>query len=554
MGIWLLDREGRSRFANPALLRMFRWDAEAVRGRRPEELLPPPMAAQLRRLLAQLRAGCDDGLECAWPGQHPRHFLLRAAAAGDGGEFILTLLDITPQKRALAEASFLARHDPLTGLGNRRLLGERLEALCAALISGEAPFALLVLDLERFKEVNDTLGHEAGDELLRLVAERLRAAAPAGVAIRLGGDEFALLLPGIGAEGEALRAAEALAAVLRAPAEVAGQPVEVGFRIGLALAPQHGREARELLRRADLALYRAKHEGGRRILLYEPRIEREISERRRLQRALERALSRQEIELALQPQLRLADGAVVGAEVLLRWYDRRRERVVSPARFVPLAEESGLALALDRYVILRALELWRELEAAGAAPPRLALNLSAAHLRERELPDFLARAARARGVPLERLELEVTEHAFLGRVEEVRPVVAALRGLGVSLALDDFGTGYSSLACLVDLPFDRVKIDRRFVAGIADDDAHRSVVRAILGLGRRLGLEVVAEGVECEAQRAFLAAEGCAVGQGYLFARPMARPHYLAWWRARRAVLPAPERVYADRGGRASST
>ncbi len=535
VGIWLLDDEGRTRFANPAL--------EGLLGALPEEegwealgrWLGTDAAARLRSFLAAVRAGTARQLELGWErAGRMRHLLVAAAApALEDEAFVLTVLDVSAQKRALLELSHLAHHDPLTGLANRRLLFEQLERRCRA---GARPFYLAVLDLDGFREVNQLLGHEGGDRLLCGFAERLRRAVPAeGMVARLGGDEFVLLLPAQGEE-DGRRMAERLLERVRAPLEVEGRRFELAARIGLAGFPDHAARPDPLLRCADLALQRIKRERRERVGVYAPGVAAELRERRELRRDLERALGDGELELVLQPQLRLADGALVGAEVLLRWYHRRRERPVPPAVFVPLAEESGLALALDRYVVERALGLWRRLARAGAAPGRLAVNLSATQLRGRAFCDWLEERLRGSEPLPGCLEVEITEHAVVERFEEARAVLGRLHRLGVAIALDDFGTGYASLAYLAELPFDRLKIDRSFIRGAAASRQHQSVVRAILGLGRQLGMEVVAEGVESEWQRAFLCAEGCALGQGYLWARPMAEARYVAWFRERAAA------------------
>ncbi|RPE65067.1 diguanylate cyclase (GGDEF)-like protein [Tibeticola sediminis] len=412
-------------------------------------------------------------------------------------------------------------HDALTDLPNRRLLMEHLQHALARADRGETSIALLFIDLDRFKEVNDTRGHEVGDELLRAVALRLLHHVRAGdLAARLGGDEFVLLLEGVSAEVAIERTEDVLEA-LRAPLVAGGERWSLGASIGIALGPRDGADPGTLLRHADEALYRAKAAGRNRWVLYERGFSQSTEATRALRVALEAALQgsgADGLELWWQPQIALDSGEAVAAEGLLRWRHPQRG-LVPPAEFIPLAEDAGLMPALGWRVLDLALAAAPELARAQPRWRHVAVNVSA---RQLELPDFadqvLERLART-GWPAERLELEVTESVLLESAKG-RGHLERLAAHGVRLSLDDFGTGYSSLSYLRQLPFDVVKIDASFVRDLGTGAQADSLVEALIAMAKALGLELVAEGVETEAQRAFLAARGVDLGQGYLWSRP----------------------------------
>jgi diguanylate cyclase (GGDEF)-like protein len=437
----------------------------------------------------------------------------------DGG-CVLTFEDVTERRSAEARVAHMAHHDALTGLPNRALFRQRLDEALGRAGRGGGGFAVLCLDLDRFKAVNDTLGHPAGDALLRAVAERLTGALREGdVAARLGGDEFAVLqAPSSGRTPDAAALARRLVEALGAPCDVSGHRVTTGASVGIALAPDHGACPDALLKRADLALYRAKADGRAAWRFFEPSMEARIVGRRLLELDLRDAVAAGEFELHYQPLVEFGSRRPKGFEALLRWRHPLRG-LVGPAEFIPLAEELGLIGALGEWALRRACA------DAVAWPDGLtvAVNLSAAQLRGGQaIVGVVADALAASGLDAARLELEITEGVMLQDTEETLATLGRVKALGVSIAMDDFGTGYSSLSYLRRFPFDKVKIDRSFVLGLGvEGEDCGAIIRAVADLCGGLGMAATAEGVETEEQLARLAAEGLAEGQGYLFGRPV---------------------------------
>jgi diguanylate cyclase (GGDEF)-like protein len=432
-------------------------------------------------------------------------------------------LDITDRKAVEDQVRHLAEHDALTGLPNRLLFGQRLrQALDAVRWPGsQRGFALHGIDLDRFKEVNDSLGHGGGDRLLSLATERMRACLRQGDTLaRLGGDEFAIIQLGIDGPQDVARLSARLVAMLGRPFTVNGCTLHSGASIGSVMAPRDGTTAEELQQRADLALYRAKAEGRGRAVFFSPEMEDAAVERRALEADLRQALEEGALQLAYQPKFALRRGGPPsGCEALLRWQHPRRG-AVSPALFVPLAEETGLATDLSRFVLRRACEQIREWRARGLEVA-VAVNLSALHFAGDQAVALVQEALNASGVPAGLLEVEVTEGVFIRNAAAAGAAFSALRALGVRVALDDFGTGYSSLSYLQHLPFDVVKVDRAFVQDLRPDGSGARIVDAIVRLAHGLGAEVVAEGVERQEQLDLLAGLGCDVAQGFLLGRPL---------------------------------
>lgn len=439
--------------------------------------------------------------------------------------------DVTEKRRSEERLSYLALHDPLTELPNRVLFQQQLDAAHAALAEGDR-FAVFALDLDEFKNVNDSFGHAAGDALLRAIAQRLRLLTSDVLVARLAGDEFAILATGPrmrddhAVESLASRVIEAIAP----PFDIQGVRVSVGVSIGIAIAPNDGRL--EIMRRADLALYRMKNEGRNGYRFYEAEMDERIEARRALTTDLRGALDRKEFVLYFQPIVSAKDGRIQGFEALLRWKHRTRG-FVSPAEFIPIAEETGVIIPLGEWIIREACQI----AAAWPQDVKVAVNLSPIQFRHSDLPLVVRAALRESGLLASRLELEVTESVFLEATPAVNAMLTKLREMNVRLSLDDFGTGYSSLSYLRRIAFDKVKIDQSFVRDLPHEKSGAAIVKAIVDLAISLNMTITAEGVETEAQRACLMHQGCHEFQGYLFSKPMPaeEANVLA---ARRSVLP----------------
>jgi diguanylate cyclase (GGDEF)-like protein/PAS domain S-box-containing protein len=442
---------------------------------------------------------------------------------GDDDFTVLSLVeDVTERIEAESHIRHLAQHDPLTDLPNRMLFNDRLGQALALAARAGSKVALVLIDLDGFKEVNDTLGHPAGDQLLRVVAERLRACVRTSDTVaRLGGDEFGLILTGLHRPADATVVADKIQAALQEPVPLPPDEMRIGLCMGITMYPDDDGSAAALLRNADLALYRAKGAGEGAYRFFGAEMRKAVERRRGIESDLRRAIGTDAFELHYQPQMRLADSRPGSVEALLRW--RHPDRgLLAPAEFLEVAESSGLVVAIGEIVLRRAcaqLSAWRR---AGIALDLVAVHPATAQCRSGDLVDLVRQVLAEHDLRPADLELEITEQVIAGRDREaVVELLAELHGLGVSLSLDDFGTGYASLTHLKALPVDRLKIDRGFVAGIGRDPESSAIVQGVARLARGLGLEVIAEGVETEEQLAFLRRCGCDVAQGYLIAPPM---------------------------------
>jgi diguanylate cyclase (GGDEF)-like protein len=447
-----------------------------------------------------------------------------------GGLLLLWLALFRVVARASRRLRHQATHDRLTDLPNRGALNQEGARTLAGARRNGTLAALLLIDLDRFKEVNDTLGHEQGDQLLFEVAHRLREALRRNdLLARLGGDEFAVLavLPHRGALGEV---ATRVHAALARPFDVAGVAVELGASIGIAVQPEHGHDVSTLLRRADVAMYRAK-DAGTGIETYDPDSDPYSPERLKLLGELRQAIDNDELVLHFQPQVALSSRQVIGVEALVRWQHPERG-LLGPADFLGVAERTGLIIEVTRWVLdtaIRQCSSWHE---RGNDLP-VAINLAAANIIDVTLPDAVEQTLRRWDVPGELLECEISEDTVMGDPRRATEVLERLRALGVRLSLDDFGTGHSSLSYLKRLPLDEVKIDRSFVTGMAVDPSDAAIVRSTIDLARHLGLDVVAEGVESEEVLDVLGSLDCDVAQGFLFSRPLPAEQLDGWLAAR---------------------
>jgi len=416
-----------------------------------------------------------------------------------------------------------ALHDPLTQLANRTLFRDRVEHAHARARRHREPIAVIFVDLDRFKPINDTLGHDVGDHVLMTVAERLQGAVRAADSVaRLGGDEFAILLEELDDTGEASRIARRIIDAFREPIAVRSGSVTLRASLGIAISDADSNDIDGLIRDADVAMYMAKRRGGGRYEVFDPGMRAAVVERHELEMELRDAARRGELRVEYQPTVALPDGDVVGVEALLRW-DHPRRGIVSPGVFVPIAEESGQIVAIGRWVLERACrqyQTWRD-EFPHRLPLRMSVNVSAVQLADGRFPRDVARILDETGVDPAHITLEITESALMEDSNAMARVLADLKSLGVRLAIDDFGTGYSSLQYLQRMPVDVLKIDRAFVNGLERGGEELAFARAICDLARTLALDTVAEGIELAAQADRLNDLGCDFGQGYLYARPL---------------------------------
>jgi diguanylate cyclase (GGDEF)-like protein/PAS domain S-box-containing protein len=436
--------------------------------------------------------------------------------------------DMTARKQAEEQLRHFAHFDPLTGLANRRSMEEKLASLVSR---AGARATVALLDLDGFKDVNDTLGHSTGDRLLIEVARRLdqvaRGSGVEALVFRLGGDEFVAILPDC---GEPLTVGEVIGemlARLAEPFEVAEHVLHIGASAGLAIAPLHGASVDDLLSNADLALYQTKKEGGGSYRFFAPTLRAQAQSRRGLDAELRRAFANGDFELYYQPQVRLSDGAVTGAEALLRW--RHRERgILAPGLFVDTLADNPIAPEVGRWIIRTACAQAAAWRAKARRLARIGVNLFPTQLRGLALIDDVERALRESNLAPEMLELEITENIALNHEEAAKPL-RVLRQQGVKIAFDDFGTGYASLCCLTTFPVSRIKIDRSFIARIANSAQDAAVIRSLISMAKSLDLEVIAEGVETAAQAAFLRNERCEEAQGFLFGKPLSSEEFGAY-------------------------
>jgi diguanylate cyclase (GGDEF)-like protein len=439
--------------------------------------------------------------------------------------------DITERKNSEERIHYLAHHDTLTALPNRFSLETRLEQACLEARRRNGKLAVLFIDLDRFKVINDTLGHQIGDRLLIEVAKRLTTAVrESDTVARLGGDEFVIVLPDVNTPNDAAGVAAKIIEALAKPVIVGEQQLHTSPSIGISIYPIDGADADTIMRNADTAMYHAKALGRNNFQFYSAEMNRAASERLDIESRLRHALSRKEFELHYQPQLSADGTKVVGVEALLRW-NPADGRGVPPTRFIPIAEETGMILEIGEWVLRTACQQLKTWLDAGVPPLRLAVNVSARQLRKQNFPDIVASALSESGLPAHLLELEITESAVMEEPEEARLILERLKKMGATLAIDDFGTGYSSLAYLKLFPIDSLKIDRSFVTDIGRHADDAAIAISTIALAHSLGINVIAEGVETDVQFDLLRANACNEFQGYLFSHPLAADDALAFLR-----------------------
>ncbi|WP_296949431.1 EAL domain-containing protein [uncultured Massilia sp.] len=531
-------------YVNPAFERIRGYAAADVVGRRLLELgeREPDQAgvAELRAAMRGRREGhVSMRLRCAGRREIDAEVYI-APVCNDDGEiehFVMTQYDVSQARRYEAELEARARFDTLTGLPNRSLLHDRIEG-AINLRSGSEPVWVVALDLDHFKFVNDTLGHEAGDELLKAAAARIAGAVErTDTVARTGGDEFVLVLPGRADVGEATDTVRAVLDALAHPLALRGQDLVLTGSAGVAAFPADGSDAATLVQHAEVAMYRAKELGRNTVQFYMPTMNARARERLALEGALRAALVHDEFELFYQPQVDLVSGSVVGLEALIRWHHPSMG-LVRPDRFITLAEETGLIVPIGFWVLRTACRQSRDWQHAGFGPLRMAVNLSARQFAEPGLAGEIARVLAETGLAPASLEIEITESLVMEDVEGAIRTMRELKDMGVKLSIDDFGTGYSSLSYLRRFPVDVLKIDRSFVRDIPFSEGDAALVAGIIELARGLRMRVIAEGVETEAQLDYLKLRGCDEVQGHVFARAVSVPDVEILLRAGRQVLP----------------
>src|SRR4051812_41808538 len=443
----------------------------------------------------------------------------RQLVYADQPAVLLALMDITERKRAEARLSFMTQHDGLTGLPNRRLLRQQMDEILVHTRRSAEKVVVLVLGLDNFKAVNDTLGHGIGDKLLRAVAKRLRLTLRDEDALaRLNSDEFAIVQGGVARPEDAVLLARRLLEALGDPFLLDGHSVVIGASVGIAMSPGDGEDSEKLLKSADMALSRAKNDFRGTFSFFEAAMDARAQIRRKIETELRDAIQNETLQPHYQPLVDLATGRITGFEALVRWPHPERGNV-SPAEFIPVAEETGLINGLGTLMLRRACldaALWPD-------DVRIAVNLSPLQFRTGNLLAMVMDALKQSGLPARRLELEITETLLLEKSSEVLATLHALRALGVRISMDDFGTGYSSLSYLRSFPFDKIKIDQSFVRDLGANREAQAIIRSIVSLGKGLGVTITAEGVETEAELSCLRTEGCDEGQGFLFSK--ARPN-----------------------------
>lgn len=525
----VFHKDGTISDVNPMVEALCGYSRAEILGRRTTEFIAPD---EVHKSLDIMQRGAETAFESALihksGARIPVEFIVRSMVRNGELTRMTIVRDLRDREAARSRIHHLAHHDALTGLLNRQAFMEQLELRMASPRSSDAQGALLFIDLDHFKRVNDSLGHAAGDALLQVLAQRLtQTIRDSDIVARFGGDEFLVLLPGAQSLAHVEEVAHKLLAAMGEPVPLEGRSIAVTPSLGIALYPQHASKALDLVRNADAAMYEAKQQGRATFRFYDPVLSQRALAALELETQLTQAIARQEFELRYQPQVRTTDGVITGAEALIRWRHPTRG-LLDPDHFVPLAERQRLILPMGQWVLRQSLREVRAWHAAGHRI-RVSVNLSLRQLRAEGFVDELAQTLREAGVQGSALELEITERMLMDDVDAVRATLLRIKALGVLIAIDDFGTGYSSLGVLNQLPIDRIKIDRSFVQDLPGNAKHAAIARAIVMLARSMNCAVIAEGVETELQRQFLIELGCEEIQGLLTGAPQARLFPVDW-------------------------
>lgn len=528
VGICIYAPDGVILDANPAFCRITGHPVGSLRGAPYDQITHPDDLPRDRALFLDCVSGNRSGYvtEKRIVKQDGREIWVENTVSllrdeeGSPTQFIGIAEDITERRASRERIAYMAHHDALTGLPNRSLLQDRLNMALAHATRSARPVALLFIDLDRFKNINDSLGHVVGDSLLQAVGTRLSKNTRATDTVsRQGGDEFIVLLGDIESHEAAMNVAYKMVELLEEPYEVSGHLLACTASIGVAIFPDHGRDVDTLMRHADMAMYSAKDGGRNTVRMFQSGMTRNAVERLKIENALRKALERQEFELYYQPQVEIATGRLIGLEALLRW-NSGLLGMVSPASFIPVAEDTGLIVPIGEWVLNEACRQLRKWQEAGLPVVPVAVNLSALQFNRGDIVRSLREVFERTGVDPALIEIELTESLLMSNADGVLHIMRELKTLGVGLSIDDFGTGYSSLSYLKRFPVDRLKVDRSFVRDVPDDPDDAAIVHAIVQLGHSLKIQVIAEGVESSQQVEFLRAEGCQAAQGFLFAKP----------------------------------
>ncbi len=535
-GILITDEALRIVSVNPAFTRLTGFTFEEVRGRSPGAFKSGRHDASFYRAMWQSIDACGYWQGEIWNRRksgelYPAMLAITAIHDRHGRltNYAALFSDISQIKDSEEQIRNLAYYDPLTSLPNRRLLEDRLQVALAHAHRSQTRVAVMFVDLDRFKRINDTLGHEVGDQVLMEIAQRLRHCLREDDTVaRMGGDEFIIVLGDVKHEDAPAHVASKIIEALREPVVIDGRELVITTSIGISVYPEDGADATVLIKNADTAMYRAKDEGRNSFQMYQTAMNARSLEHLALEAALHHALEREELVLHYQPVVDIASGKVVAAEALLRW-QHPDLGLVSPADFIPLAEETGLILPIGAWVLREACRQRQSWAKQGFELPRIKVNLSARQFRDPNLVSLISGILSETGMPATSLNLELTESVLMDESEFGIAVLARLRDLGLGLALDDFGTGYSSLAYLKRFPIDELKMDRLFVRDVERKPTDAAITRAIISLAHSLGQKVVVEGIETQAQLEILTDGGCDMAQGFLFSKPVAAAEFRAW-------------------------
>jgi diguanylate cyclase (GGDEF)-like protein len=534
-----LDRDCRVRYANTAARAILGLPRESIEGQSLDGLLRIINELSGREIDGLCQSVIRDGTTLEWRGNVRIRTVgsqefdarIRAVPAPESGDvaMIFVFTDISTEIGKERQIEFQALHDPLTELGNRTLLARDLPQAINAAKREQSRIAILCVDLDNFKNINDALGHTIGDIMLKELARRFQATVPnPGWVTRHGGDEFIIVLPRLSSFDQAASLAEQLMGSIAEPFHIEGHDLRITSSVGISLYPDHGLSVGELVSNADMAMYEAKRAGRNAYRFYELGLLNRSAERLALENGLRVALAEHQFSLAFQPKVTIATSQAGSLEALLRW-NGAPGGPISPALFIPVAEEMGLIVEIGEWVLRESLAAALRLRAALGFPVAIAVNVSPLQFRSERLINILRELATQEPELHRLLEIELTENALAGNIAEVTTRLQSIKALGLKIAIDDFGTGYSSLAYLKNFPIDLLKIDQAFIRDLHRNDQDQAIVSSVVHLGKSLGFEIIAEGVEEQAHVAILAGLGCEYAQGYWFARPMPEPDIVAW-------------------------